>query len=153
MQHVINECAQAFYLFQKLLVLFQIAETERQEAWAVWLSGKVLGSYSEGTGFEIRSGYRSLWLFPSSIPSGKWRDCNSPSHHHFHLNSFPVIHSSIILQCDALYGLERGTRYVIGSSTMLQAGRSQFRFPMRSLDFSIDAIIPAVLRPWVRLIF
>jgi hypothetical protein len=28
---------------------------------------------------------------------------------------------------------------------MLQAGRSQVRFPMRSLDFSIDVILPAAL--------
>jgi hypothetical protein len=28
---------------------------------------------------------------------------------------------------------------------MLQAGRSQVRFPMRSLDFSIDLILPAAL--------
>jgi hypothetical protein len=28
---------------------------------------------------------------------------------------------------------------------MLQAGRTRVRFPMRSLDFSIDLILPAVL--------
>jgi hypothetical protein len=28
---------------------------------------------------------------------------------------------------------------------MLLAGRSQVRFPMRSLDFSVDPILPAVL--------
>jgi hypothetical protein len=31
---------------------------------------------------------------------------------------------------------------------MLQAGRTQVRFPKRSLDFSIDLIIPAALWPW-----
>jgi hypothetical protein len=35
----------------------------------------------------------------------------------------------------------------IFSCTMPQAGRSRFRFPMRSLDFSIDLILPAELRP------
>jgi hypothetical protein len=34
---------------------------------------------------------------------------------------------------------------------MLQAGRSQVRFLMTSLDISIDLILPTVLWPWSRL--
>jgi hypothetical protein len=38
----------------------------------------------------------------------------------------------------------------VGCGSMLQAGRLWFRFLIRSLDFSINLILPAALWPWVR---
>jgi hypothetical protein len=59
----------------------------------------------------------------------------------------PVYHCVAFLLCLILLCLY--TYFVlVGWGTTLQAGRSQVRLPMRSLDFSTDPNLPAAQRPW-----
>ena len=43
------------------------------------------------------------------------------------------------------YGVHGGA---VGWGTVLQAGRSGVQFPMVSLEFFVDIILPATLQPW-----
>jgi hypothetical protein len=58
---------------------------------------------------------------------------------------FPLFFS-IFYGCTYQRGGARGS--VVGWDTALQVGRSQVRFPMVSLEFFIDIILPAALWPW-----
>jgi hypothetical protein len=58
----------------------------------------------------------------------------------------PDTHAPCFLLCLLCLSGARGS--VVGLGTMLQAGMSQHRIPMRSLDFPIDPILSAALWPW-----
>jgi hypothetical protein len=45
----------------------------------------------------------------------------------------------------------KNTDSAVGWGTALQAGRSRFRVPMRSLEFSVDPILRVAPWPWGRL--
>jgi hypothetical protein len=59
---------------------------------------------------------------------------------HIRIDSWVLVYFYLIISM-----LTGGTRYRSWFTTMLQTGRSLIRFPMRSLNFSIDLILPAAL--------
>jgi hypothetical protein len=107
---------------------------------------------------ELRGSYKQYILCTRSNIKGNFLEAKQ-----FHLLSILMIHfhninfkitllsPSHLEYCCFLWGIPTKKRayylfppILVGWSTMLQAGRSQVRFPM-SLDFSIDLILPATL--------
>jgi len=59
--------------------------------------------------------------------------------------TIPMMNHKIMID----YIFSKGVRGdAVGSSAALQAGRSRVQFPMASLEFFIDIILPAVIWPW-----
>jgi hypothetical protein len=71
-------------------------------------------------------GYKNLWIYLSQISNSKI--------------SIKVYSYVCTLKCTRIS--------LVGWGTMLQAGRSHVWFPMRTLDFPVDLILPGALWPW-----
>jgi hypothetical protein len=64
------------------------------------------------------------------------------------MGSVPVSDHQLSRNCSRIYLPNKGE---LQNGTMLQSGRSRVRFPMRSLDFSIDLTLTAALWLYGRL--
>jgi hypothetical protein len=98
---------------------------------------------------------------PVTKGNGPWRpielwDVEAPTVGSQMAERFSALHADCPLspppKWDSWYSflLEGARGSVVGWGTMVQAGRLRFRFPTRSLNFSIDLILPTALWPWSR---
>jgi hypothetical protein len=114
---------------EKLIVTLYVKKpSDFQVRKSSWHFATTLPSYGEE--FDLNPTSGSNFLHPK--PEDALRRCNKTPTYYTNNNNNNGPHGS-----------------VVGWGTMLQDWRSQVQFPMRSLDFSIDLILPAALWPGV----
>jgi hypothetical protein len=116
-------------------------------------------SYTEPVGLAVALRFKcpgSVFFPLSSVITGKGsifahlKALSFRCHHwipiHFYVNLYKLCRRvNILTELITLLGARGGA---IGWGTALQVGRSRVRFPVVSLEFSIDTFLPAALWPW-----